>query len=363
MASGRITALDGIRGLAAIIVAFGWHYQHFSPETYPFGRLLYWPYHFGWIMVDLFFILSGFIFFNIYRNKIAGHTLSLRDFLRFSRLYPLHWLALIVVLAIQLFRELNGLPEFVYSQNIFYFLLNIPVIQNGWITTAFSYNGPSWSVSIEIMMYLLFFAVFYNTKETKKYLIYCFLLICLGIIITLSGSNKAFFNSQVARGLIGFFTGCITGEVYEYCNINRKQGLVFTVFCGFAVLFLTIVPAIFGYGVLKKWAIVYIFAFFPAFIFVVLRVKYLSALFSIKPLEYLGNLSYGIYLLHYPLQLTVKTVDEYYKLGINYSDKIFFIGFSVIVTVISHFIYYYYEKPIQKYIRKKFIEKNNGRFA
>jgi peptidoglycan/LPS O-acetylase OafA/YrhL len=237
------------------------------------------------------------------------------------------------------------------------------MLQNGWITTAFSYNGPSWSISIEIMMYLLFFAVFYNTQKTKKYLAYCLLLIYFGIIITLSGDNKAFFNGQVSRGLMGFFIGCITGWVYEYCDVNKKQGLVFTVFCGFAILFLTAVPAIFGYGILKNWAIVYTFSFFPAFIFVVLRVKCLSAIFSIKPLEYLGNLSYSVYLLHYPIQLIVKTIDEHYELGINYSSKIFFIGFSVSVITASHFLYYFYEKPIQKYIRNKFIGKNSGHVA
>jgi peptidoglycan/LPS O-acetylase OafA/YrhL len=233
------------------------------------------------------------------------------------------------------------------------------MLQNGWIATGFSYNGPSWSISIEIMMYLLFFAVFYNTKETKRYMIYCFLLIYLGIIITLSGDSKAFFNSQVARGLIGFFIGCVTGEVYEYCNRNKKHGQAFTVFCCAAILFLTIVPALFGYGILKNWVIVYTFAFFPAFIFIILRIKYCSTIFSIKPLEYLGNLSYSVYLLHYPMQLIVKTIDEHYKLGINYSSKIFFIGFSVSVIIVSHFLYYFYEKPIQKYIRNKFIGKSS----
>ena len=360
----RYESLDGIRGLAAIIVAFVWHYQHFSPGNYPFSRVLYWPYHFGWIMVDLFFILSGFIFFSTYRDKVSSHNLSLKDFavLRFSRLYPLHWLMLIFVLAIQIFRELNGFPGFPlhYKRNVFLFLLNIPMLQNGWITTVYSYNAPSWSVSIEIMMYLLFFAVFYNTGKTKKYLLYCMLLVYLGIIITLSGDNKAFFNGQVSRGLIGFFIGCITGEIFEYCGKNEKHGIIFTIFCCMAVLFLTIIPAIFGYEVLRNWVMVYTFAFFPAFIFVVLRIKIISSIFSLKPLVHLGNLSYGIYMLHYPLQLVVKTIDEYCNLDIDYSSKIFFIGFSVSVIIISHFIYYFYEKPVQNYIRRKNIYKNSG---
>jgi peptidoglycan/LPS O-acetylase OafA/YrhL len=360
----RIKALDGIRGIAAMIIAFGWHYHTFSsdgfsPDTYPFSRILYWPYHFGYVAVDIFFILSGFIFFTLYRNKIAEHSLSFRDFavLRFSRLYPLHWLTLIIVLMVQVFIDINGLPvDYTGSHwKFFFFLINVPMLQNGWFTTYYSFNAPSWSISIEIMMYLLFFLVFCNTRETKKYLLYCLFLIYLGAVIKLSGDDKAFFNEQVARGLMGFFIGCLTGEIYEYCKTNKKQGLIFTCFCGFAVSVLIIVPALYGYGILKKWELVYTFAFYPALIFVILRIKYISALFSIKPLVHLGNLSYGIYLLHYPLQLIIKTSYAYLKIDINYSSKIFYISYCAAVLVISHFIYRYFEKPIQNKIRIKFM--------
>jgi peptidoglycan/LPS O-acetylase OafA/YrhL len=362
--NGRYSALDGVRGIAALIVAFIWHYQIFSPEIYPFSKILYWPYHFGWIMVDLFFILSGFIFFNIYGEKISNGKLHFKEFavLRFSRLYPLHWLALIIVFAIQVFRRVLIFPSFhqFYSLDIGLLLLNIPMLQNGWITTTFSYNGPSWSISIEIMMYLLFFAVFYHSEFTKKYVVYCLLLICFGSVMTFSGQNTAFFNGQVSRGLIGFFIGCITGEIYNYCNKNKKIGLIFTGFCSVAVVFLIIFPVIYGYGILRSWVVVYIFAFFPAFVFLVVKIKALSKFFSIKPFVYLGNLSYSIYLLHYPVQLIIKTFDEYIVLNINYSSKIFFFIFIIIVITISHFAHYYFEKPMQNYIRKKYKAKYNG---
>jgi peptidoglycan/LPS O-acetylase OafA/YrhL len=315
-------------------------------------------------MVDLFFILSGFIFFNIYGERISNNKLSFKEFaiLRFSRLYPLHWLALIIIFTIQIFRKALNFPSFLstYSQNIGLLLLNIPMLQNGWITTNFSFNGPSWSISIEIMMYLLFFAVFYHSRLTKKYVVYCLLLIYLGIVMTFSGQNTAFFNGQVSRGLMGFFIGCITGEVYNYCNKNEKHGLIFTAFCFVAVVSLIIFPVIYGYGILRNWVLIYTFAFFPAFVFLIIRVKVLSRLFSIKPFVYLGNLSYSIYLLHYPIQLIIKTVDEYIGLKINYSSKIFFMVFIIIVIAISHCAYYYFEKSMQNYIRKKYKAKYNG---
>jgi peptidoglycan/LPS O-acetylase OafA/YrhL len=264
----------------------------------------------------------------------------------------------LVVLLFQIFRQANGLASFPadYSYNPILFLFNIPLLQNGWITTRFSYNGPAWSVSIEIMMYLLFFAIFYSTKNNKNYLIYSLLLICLGIIITFSGRNIPFLNRQVARGLMGFFLGCITGEVYDYCDNNTKIGDIFIGICILSIILLTIFPVIFGYGILRNWALIYTFVFFPAIIIIVLKFGFISRILSVKPLLYLGELSYSIYLLHYPIQLIVKTLDEYFNLSINYSSNLFFSGFSIIVIIVSHFIHYYFEKPVQNYIRRKYIK-------
>jgi peptidoglycan/LPS O-acetylase OafA/YrhL len=64
-------------------------------------------------------------------------------------------------------------------------------------------------------------------------------------------------------------------------------------------------------------------------------------------------------MLHYPLQLIIKTTDEYFGLKINYSSKIFFIIFIVVVIIISHFVYNFFEKPTQDYIRKKYKAKYN----
>lgn len=89
----RLTCLDGLRGLACCCVAFFWHYQHFTPNHFPFSYLAYWPYHYGWIAVEFFFLLSGFIFFYKYSNLISNNAISFKKFfiLRFSRLYPLHF--------------------------------------------------------------------------------------------------------------------------------------------------------------------------------------------------------------------------------------------------------------------------------
>ena len=57
--------LDAFKFFAACIVAFVWHYQHFGPSSgNPFGRIFAYSYPYGWLMVELFFMLSGFGMYN-----------------------------------------------------------------------------------------------------------------------------------------------------------------------------------------------------------------------------------------------------------------------------------------------------------
>ena len=97
----RFYALDTLRGLAALLVAiyhFGvWHHKEFDyPPLWNWAPILYTH---GWIMVDLFFCLSGFIFFWKYSKAIYEKSINFYKFifLRFTRLYPLHLTTLIIV--------------------------------------------------------------------------------------------------------------------------------------------------------------------------------------------------------------------------------------------------------------------------
>src|SRR5882724_7118049 len=97
----RLYALDTLRGFAALSVVL-WHWQHFfaisgtwqqgwQKSSEPFYQFLRPFYAEGWAAVDLFFALSGFIFFWLYAEAIREARISAFRFawLRFSRLYPL----------------------------------------------------------------------------------------------------------------------------------------------------------------------------------------------------------------------------------------------------------------------------------
>jgi peptidoglycan/LPS O-acetylase OafA/YrhL len=359
----RFKALDGIRGIAAISIAFFWHYKFFFETDKPFYTLGYWAYNYGWIMVDLFFILSGFVFYYVYGDKIKENKIGIKDFtiLRFSRLYPLHFLTLCIVAGFKFLQRTFAGSIYMwngYRYSIIDFFINIPMLQNGWLTTRFSFNAPSWSISVEIMMYLLFFYIFYYSRNSKIYIINSLIIIYFGVAVYISGWNTGFFNEQIARGLMGFFIGIITAEIYRYCNNNgrHKRNLLLVCCIGMAVTI--VIPAIVGYGKIRVWALITTFALFPSLIIIALDFKILSKILSVKPLFYFGELSYSIYLWHYPTVLIVRNINQYLNLSLDYSSKAFYVGYFILVTGISHISHYFFEIPIQNYIRKRYVESN-----
>lgn len=76
----RLSSLDTLRGMAAIGVSLFFHYVHFSPQHgFPFSQKAYWFYHYGWSLVEFFFVLSGFVFSYVYKNQNAEKLISFRD--------------------------------------------------------------------------------------------------------------------------------------------------------------------------------------------------------------------------------------------------------------------------------------------
>ena len=106
----RYCLLDLLRFMACIMVIF-WHYQHFfyirpgvrvsgfQPAEQPFFNLFTLFYKSGYFGVQIFWVLSGFVFFALFARKIGEKKLPSLQFVmdRFSRLYPLHLLSLIAV--------------------------------------------------------------------------------------------------------------------------------------------------------------------------------------------------------------------------------------------------------------------------
>src|SRR5215471_19407682 len=157
----KYEALDGLRGIAALGVVL-YHVDwvnHFSDTQFVRN---------GFLFVDLFFILSGFVLASVYRGRIST-PYQLRDFLllRFFRIYPLHVAILAVFVLIEsckLILTKNGLVAstggaFSGSRSLALLPYNVFLLQGAGFIHRFTWNVPSWSISSEAVAYLAFGAV------------------------------------------------------------------------------------------------------------------------------------------------------------------------------------------------------------
>jgi peptidoglycan/LPS O-acetylase OafA/YrhL len=291
----RTSALDVLRGLAALTVVVC-HYIHFPvAHNRPFQTIL-WPiYVYGIYAVPLFFILSGFIFFTLYAERIADGEVDLRSFfiLRFSRLYPLHLVTLLCVAFLQaIYLHIDG-KYFIYHNNdAHYFLWNLLLLQYGWFPTGFSFNGPAWSISVEVGLYGSFFVFCMICGRSISAL-----AVVTGVFLGLAFAPAMSFDygplhPSMSEGLGCFFLG---GGLHRLC-VTQPKGVVSTI--GFGAVLAGI-----GLAITFSLKDALIIGIFPGLVLLALSSELLRRVSEFRPLAALGEVSYSIYLWHFPVQL------------------------------------------------------------
>lgn len=153
----QFPAMTAVRGVAAWWVVL----YHIHVEAAGlFGRPLLGLVSCGYLAVDLFFVLSGFVvalnYAHLFRNLEAGNCLVFYG-LRLARIYPLHGFMLVMFLAnplaITLLSTQNEIGD---RYGLGYFLLSIALMQNWGFTDIIAWNIPAWSISTEWATYLAF---------------------------------------------------------------------------------------------------------------------------------------------------------------------------------------------------------------
>ncbi|KRE53936.1 acyltransferase [Phycicoccus sp. Soil748] len=151
-----LPALTGLRALAALWVVL-FHYrtdlEALAPWLAPFHRLL----GAGYLGVDLFFPLSGFVLAYNYADVLRSFSWrSTRAFVqnRFARVWPVHVVTLHVDLAMAVAAGTLGVGEGGHRRTVEAYVQNLFMVHNWWNDRP-SFNGPAWSISSEWFAYLL----------------------------------------------------------------------------------------------------------------------------------------------------------------------------------------------------------------
>ena len=302
--------------------------------------------------------MSGFIFFFLYQKKIADRTISLANFavLRLSRLYPLHVATLLVVAFGQSCYARVTNSYYVYGFNdLYHFLLNLGLAPAWGLEKGISFNGPVWSVSIEILLYALFYVVCRARMASNL------MLVALAFVGT-GGLVTKLYNIPLSLGLACFFTGGLAYRAYAAVVLKRNGKLILLV--ALVVASIAWLMALLGAsGQLEfsgtgkwEWLLKRLLTIYLLYPLTLISLALLDSHWQQgRVVASLGDISYSSYLIHFPLQLAIVTIFTKTKTdpSIFYSP-LFLVGFFCVLIGLSLASHKYFEMPAQRWMRGRF---------
>lgn len=356
----KLLYLESLRGIAALIVAL-FHAQFLQGSLVTDSFLRH-----GYLMVDFFFVLSGYVIALNYYDRIKSlQNIWVFQARRFLRLYPLHIMTFLVFVGIEC-------AKYIFEINAGVVANNPAFTKNDWwaglqhITLTHSlfqdegtFNEPSWSISAEFYTYLIFaFLLLLKSDIIRKIMFVTGVVIAgtYGLWQPTLFPNAPLLMEDFVRCIYCFFIGVVV-----YLALRNTQWTMpsFMAFIGVAGAFSILVLRPYIDGAL----IPIIFAF--AILTLVKTDKSLVKSLLEKPvLVFLGTISYGIYMwheavwwvmnnglkyvakvpqiLHEPSGKKIMDLADFQIYGI----LIFGIGATVILSWLS---YKLIEMPINKY--------------
>ena len=308
----NIQSLTPLRGIAALLVCV----YHFHSKYVLTDEILKVTSFFskGYLWVDFFFILSGFIMCHVYLKTFSSETSRVDYnkfiFSRFSRIYPLHIFifSLLFVLEIGKLILLNAFQYKLGSEPFGQISPSRHRKLRSIIPTIFllpnlgRWNPPAWSISAEFAMYLIFpFCLRFFIKGKSSQIFSKMTLLFLGLLVfrlfleesngRISGLHPS-FNGWV-QCFFEFFLGVLVYRVF-------KEDLLRTILGN--NLFL--VAVLISIAIIMHHSFNDIFLV-PCFILLILSASYckgfISNVLNTKAMIFLGDISYSVYLVHGPL--------------------------------------------------------------
>ncbi len=356
--------LDGLRGIAAIIVVCFHLFEAFATSH------LDQKINHGYLAVDFFFILSGFVVGYAYDDR--WKTMKTSDFIkrRIIRLQPMVAMGAIIGTCVFYFQ---GCPVWDVSQVTVGALLiatllnallipSTPGMEIRGLGEMYPLNGPTWSLFFEYIGNLLY-ALFIRKLST----------VALTVLVVLAGCGLASFamfgpygdicagfqltgtefTGGFLRLLFSFSAGLLLSRIFKPAHVKGAFWL-----CGLSVVVLLSVPRIGGvehFWMNGLYETLCFAVFFPLIVYLGASGKTTDK-YTIRICKFLGDISYPLYMVHYPF------IYLYYAWvkneNLTFSESLP----GAIALVIGSILLAYaslkfYDEPVRKYLTKRFLRR------
>ncbi|MDR3723592.1 MAG: acyltransferase [Terracidiphilus sp.] len=371
----RLNALTGLRFFAALNILF-FHFSNpenfnfhfyipvpFLPRPYSFEILLAPVVNAGYVSVSYFILLSGFVLGYNYAPRARAGQLDTARFYkaRITRLYPIYFLSLLLAWWM--------IPSeyAAHSHGMFWTgIVLTPLLLQGWIPSIATFlNTPAWTMSAEALYYTLF-PWMAKWKRPEKLWHHIRNLGAVWLVGMIPGLLYMIFSpdsiSHPDRWSYGpwlqalkytpyahicsFVFGVLLAELNEVVTQEGKLRLFLGLFGFLGIYGLLLL------GPLVPYAIIHDGLLMPLFACIVLGLagnNWLSRALGIRPLTFIGEASYCLYLLHFNLWTLVHSCGILQKTGlIRFDPWISYVALVSLALFCLHFI----EKPVQRKMRE-----------
>ena len=309
LSAWHVTALDGVRGLAVLMVVL-YHTTDYMSSSGLILRAFRFPLRIGWSGVDLFFVLSGFL--------ITGILLDTRESPRYFqsfyarralRIFPLYYFVLTAVLVAARFAPgLNSILPIAHDRIFYFFYLN-----NWWLLLKDTWHaniiGHFWSLAVEEQFYLWWsLCVFLIPPK------YILRVAAIGIVLALAIRCGIYAHAGMARDLVensfarmdSLLAGAfLAGLVRRPAILLRMKRPIYLAGAISAVVALAIVYLIRSAAMIDVVAYSFLAMAFGALVLFAfltnMEKSRVKQWLSDKRLTTVGKYSYGMYVYHVPL--------------------------------------------------------------
>lgn len=347
----KLNQLAGLRGICAWWVVF-YHSLGLMGNSMPgpVANIL----ARGYLAVDLFFLLSGFVIFLSYHAPLAdtsAQNIGKFYWNRLTRIYPLHIVMLgayLVLFGAFVILSSSGSAPQSYTWSSFVqslFLVHM------WVGSEPAWNVPSWSISSEWFVYLFFPLMVFSLRKLRGGVAMHLLgIVLLAVLLHLTYSLNGLPSlgtdiSRMAliRTMLEFLMGVFIGSLFVHHRtfLEKYRGAALA---GFLAL-----CAMYAAAPLPDHALIPLaFAFLIAYLSA--ATSWITVALSSKPLVYLGEISYSTYMVHYLVYDVLKAgfVSDTQQINQAYVWLSF-----VVVLLLSVLLHHGVDMPSQKYFRRR----------
>lgn len=340
----HLATLDGLRGIAAIIILL-FHYKHFgmtgprlsecvSCVNFEPLRDYFWPiYAYGDQAVPLFWTISGVVFAVVY----FGGKVTTRSFVvnRFARLYPLHFITLIIVAGLQIVATATLSRPLIYGHNdATNFAFHLVMASNWLDDDLYTFNGPIWSVSAEVIVYAMFWALRSRLERAGSVGLF-------GLVSLFFVAAPLLSPSPVPQCAAYFFSGVVIAKIGRQRPERACAGAL-----------------IIGLGLLKLglWQSSDYFGYagvVGSVVFFVWLEPFLTRRIG-SAMRWLADCTYGLYLWHVPVQLALLLIIGPGEPMVSVArNPMFAVAWLVSMIVIARLSFRHLELPSRRWLRNQ----------